>query len=87
LSGPVAKACSEGDGWYAARKTPGAEAAGGWGADVRGRVVCRERWSVAGAPGPEARRGGWVADVLRSGGIPPAGTREWRSAAGAARVR
>ena len=66
---------------------PGAEAEGGWGADVRrlgGVSRAAERCRCTGAGGAGVR---WGTDVLRPGGISPAGTREWRSTAGAARVR
>ena len=66
---------------------PGAEAEGGWGADVRrlgGMSRAVERCRCTGVGGAGVR---WGTDVLRPGGISPAGTREWRSTAGAARVR
>ena len=85
---------SEGALRYGEMGGPGGEGiqGGGWGGMPRGtpgrrqrasggRVVCRERWSIAGVPEPEARA---QVGNGRARGLPPAGPGEWWNAAAGA---
>jgi hypothetical protein len=81
------KACSEGDGRYAARETPGRRQR------ASGARTCGVGWHVASGGALQAHRGPVARAQVGNGpaelgGLPPAGPREWwNTAAGALGAR